>query len=317
MLSIREQDILSRMTSSEPGGSLASEIVSDSPLHELRKHPIISGDMSARDLCANMADTDWRLWLPLARPPFDNCTIEIPLNIAIGHGDNEFDSRDLLMTDPNLIVRECALIILNRHGMIVSRFQAKDDAYKTHRMLSPYIIDFDGVFPRASEFDLTYVWNNGYVKKFGMPDIINFNVDPKSNIGPSDLVDDRYLPCSAVLRPMLAFLALLNSQRETIVIPADQRDGKTWSKTKKRFIPRWKPHLVVIRPDAPRRVTERVQEIAREATRKREHEVRRHIRRLRDGREVWVRPHKRGDASLGVVEKKYLIESDPNKHLNR
>ena len=40
---------------------------------------------------------------------------------------------------------------------------------------------------------------------------------------------------------------------------------------------------------------------------KRLHDVRGHFRRLRDGRRVWVKSHKRGNKELGTITKDYLL----------
>tara|TARA_R100000700_G_C3172623_1_gene147134 strand:+ start:484 stop:1731 length:1248 start_codon:yes stop_codon:yes gene_type:complete len=40
---------------------------------------------------------------------------------------------------------------------------------------------------------------------------------------------------------------------------------------------------------------------------KRRHEVRGHIRVLKDGRKVWVKPHERGNLSMGRVHKEYVL----------
>jgi hypothetical protein len=43
---------------------------------------------------------------------------------------------------------------------------------------------------------------------------------------------------------------------------------------------------------------------------KRFHAVRKHLRRLASGKSVFVKPHFRGDKSLGVIDKDYLIKGD-------
>lgn len=45
----------------------------------------------------------------------------------------------------------------------------------------------------------------------------------------------------------------------------------------------------------------------------REHDVRGHSRKLASGRRIWIRPHKRGNAALGVIHKDYLLDDGRNK----
>jgi len=45
----------------------------------------------------------------------------------------------------------------------------------------------------------------------------------------------------------------------------------------------------------------------------REHDVRGHSRKLASGRRIWIRPHKRGNAALGVIHKDYLLDDRRNK----
>jgi hypothetical protein len=43
---------------------------------------------------------------------------------------------------------------------------------------------------------------------------------------------------------------------------------------------------------------------------KRFHAVRKHLRRLASGKSIFVKPHFRGDKSLGVIDKDYLIKGE-------
>ena len=45
----------------------------------------------------------------------------------------------------------------------------------------------------------------------------------------------------------------------------------------------------------------------------REHDVRGHSRKLASGKRIWIRPHKRGNAALGVIYKDYLLDDGRNK----
>jgi hypothetical protein len=49
---------------------------------------------------------------------------------------------------------------------------------------------------------------------------------------------------------------------------------------------------------------------------KRLHDVRGHFRRLRDGRRVWVKSHKRGNKELGTITKDYLLTNKLKEKLN-
>lgn len=145
-----------------------------------------------------------------------------------------------------------------------------------------------------------------------------FRVYPNTHYIRDDLDPDTVitwaLDNAGQVRVALALFALLNRNRETVIVPPNQRDGRTV--VRGRNVPKYKPHLVVLRPDAIRRVTEpNADDETLAGVRKRAHEVRRHIRRYRNGKEVWVREHNRGDPALGVVQKRYVVEADPNKNL--
>jgi len=110
-------------------------------------------------------------------------------------------------------------------------------------------------------------------------------------------------------RVYLAYLALMNVERETIVLPKSYRAGRVFVNGDSK--PSYEPLVVRIQPNAARIILEEdgsIQEGHREV---RQHEVRRHLRRLKSGREVWVKPHKRGNPELGTIIKTYQIESDP------
>ena len=114
---------------------------------------------------------------------------------------------------------------------------------------------------------------------------------------------------AGVVRFGLSMLALLNSERETVDAvgykKATFRGGKVVKLPKTR--------LVVIRPDAARKVYEKRD--VPTGIKKCDHPVRRHLRRYANGKLVWVREHRRGDPLLGTVEHKYILEMDPNKDL--
>jgi hypothetical protein len=45
----------------------------------------------------------------------------------------------------------------------------------------------------------------------------------------------------------------------------------------------------------------------------RQHDVRGHFRRLSSGRRVWIHAHVRGDPSLGIISKEYVLDREAKK----
>lgn len=64
----------------------------------------------------------------------------------------------------------------------------------------------------------------------------------------------------------------------------------------------------VFRADKEKRFMTRTPVLEKAAMR--DHAVRGHWRKLADGREIWVKPHRRGDASLGTVTTHHLVETN-------
>lgn len=115
---------------------------------------------------------------------------------------------------------------------------------------------------------------------------------------------------AGVARFGMAILALINAERHNEIIIAEST--KTFRGNMRR-LPAMR--LVVIRPDTVRRVYTAQDDSPESCVARREHGVRRHLRRYKSGRTTWVREHVRGDASLGSIKKRYIVEMDPNKEM--
>lgn len=258
---------------------------------------------------------DWREWLPLAVPPFEYCLLEFNPGAYMQalHGKpyingRKYDTSDLLMRI-GLFVHQHPT--LGRFATVLQGHSSFSGAVP-----APYAISWD--VPEARETAEGYkdwqtmAWGPDYIEKFGLPPYpyVGLFTDyyKKHGITPENLLFMAEETMGQT-RVTLAALALLNVQRETLHVPASYRDGRTILRN--RTVPRYRPSLVVIRPDAIRRVYDRSADAEPTGIRKREHEVRQHFRTLADGRRVRVRAHQRGDASLGRVEKRYIVEHSP------
>lgn len=152
-------------------------------------------------------------------------------------------------------------------------------------------------------------WGPKFVAQYGLPINPAVYLEPLYKKLPAEESLAYAKEFAGQVRMACAVLALLNIEREVIHMPASSRHGRTMLGN--RQVARYRPNLVVVRPDAPRIIRERAEEIERMASRKREHDVRSHWRRLKDGRRVPVRSHMRGDPALGHVHKRYIVEKNP------
>jgi hypothetical protein len=135
----------------------------------------------------------------------------------------------------------------------------------------------------------------------------------------------RMLPAGATLIDMLRtyimhFIAMQNMQSllrqrrhngltpEFLVAEAKRKRPKH---KKKRKLPHFEHFVIELEVDAPEPGQSN---ITRAPHRKRQHEVKRHMRTCKSGKVVWVKEHWRGDKNLGVIRKDYEMTTHEEHH---
>lgn len=259
-------------------------------------------DDSAAKMAQELSRTDWREWLPLAVPPYEACFIEWSPRAYI-------PGPDVIPQLGMAIYQKTARLIMQARKVEYGPFCWVWEApgVDSNRPTAAYDPGMDSITAMA--------WAQGYVAQYGCPDypVMGTHTD---NLGFKKTAADkmRFLglanECQGQARVGLAILALMNVDRERIFVPANaEPQGRAMFKN--RTVPRYRPNLVVIRPDAPRRIYEQIEERRGMGPKRKEHDVRAHTRTLRDGRIIKVRSHERGDPALGRVTKRYIVEQNP------
>jgi hypothetical protein len=261
-------------------------------------------------------------WIGAVVAPLDNCIIEwnpvsmLSASVAAG------GAPPLKNYDPQASVDYIGVIVYNNKLFFTTYGGCGDETCKIkHKLILPYVLHLN--LPRDnSQTQLMYeetVYGIRY--KEIMKDIPSFLIN---NIWENEF--DKFsdeetkeslqlLKCPEILyefagdvRVALAILAYMNADRDQEQI-FTQKKKSTFLGGK--VYPYPKTNLVVIRPGSTQRIYER-NERHDPLNNRRLHEVRRHVRKLKTGKFVIVRPHKRGNAELGEVTKRYIVEKDPN-----
>jgi hypothetical protein len=282
----------------------------------LKTTPAFSFEASAIRAAHELSITDWREWFPSALPPFKSFVLDWrPGDFVVGDAD-QWTREGVIFEDGFALFS----------GMYPSgAIAALPLDVMVHQPVGPMMATGDVSPYQLPETIKDYLWGPALVKQFGRPELdVRLpkglaQAAIKSGKRWEALVDqlaDVFLDLAGLIRVFYAQLALMNAEKEIIPQTPVARDGRGIIKGKS--VPRFKPHTIVLRPDAPRRVSMMARDITaawHRGSPKREHDVRSHFRTLKSGRRVVVRAHQRGDASLGRVEKNYLIELDPNRNL--
>ena len=92
------------------------------------------------------------------------------------------------------------------------------------------------------------------------------------------------------------------SRRSEAYVPSVAQTFTNRRKIAQGKIPAYDWRTVIIEPIAPRQEAKGGTHAS-----PRQHDRRGHLRRLRSGKNVWVKPHKVGDPSLGVIFHDYQI----------
>lgn len=281
---------------------------------------LFSFEDSGADLAHTLSMHDWRDWLPLATPPFEHCLLEWDPRAYLArlHGQRLPGTQSRVHDAGDLIDRLGIYAHTHpRYGRCATIVQGHT-SFRDGVVPSPYLITWDMQEPKELSGMPGYrdwvrmAFGAPYIAQYGEPPCPTVTIFDDYYDGKKISPENMYRMAEESIgqvRVALAALALLNAQKETLHVPASYRDGRTILRN--RTVPRYRPSLVVIRPDAIRRVYDRSADAEPTGIRKREHDVRQHFRTLADGRRVRVRAHQRGDASLGRVEKRYIVEHSP------
>lgn len=280
---------------------LTRVLATQAPVRHARNFQHLELDASAARMAHALSLTNHEEWLSAAVPPFERCTITFNPAAFIDGADAH-------------------VVAVIDEGRVRTYLVAENTVMPTpfdirlHEELAE-----DAIGPGEREADdaqmTVLAWGTTYARDHGMPasPAVRVLKELPYTRAPRNATFQCAFECAGQLRVLLAMFALLNAERPAGVDPDTQREGRAILGG--LSVPKYKPRVVVLRPDAPRRVTSSVHEWS-SGIKKREHEVRRHLRRYKSGKTVWVREHVRGDAALGRVEKQYLVEADPNKDLN-
>lgn len=297
--------------------SLASLVAASSfAQHQLiERTKLFEFDHDAINMANQLSLRDWREWLPVVKAPFENTWLE-------------WSPRDYIKPVPGQrydpVPREGFHLstsdvhtIEAMNGTIMSRERANIEdneplgAWYVQTGKDTAIIPIFVIFADEPKDDAwskqsaDILWGPAYVAKFGRPS--NFTI---VNLAVETNKDRFLLEFAGLLRVTLATIALVNMERECQQYPESYRSGRTQGQ-KGRSVPAYKPHVITLRPDAPRFYsTGNIIRAAASGWHPREHGVRGHWRQL-PGRKIWVRDHKRGDASLGVINSSYRVRPAP------
>ena len=299
----------------------------------LRSYNMLRYDETAMQLASKVACQRDR-WERMSVPPFPNCIIEFDagnsdldireggyrarraqggvLVISTPHGEGHHMIYSLLVSEDKMVVPSPWVIgnipidITTDPGIIDEKRNERLELLRKNAESYAWSTSDDGIYKPEG-------WHANANPQF---------LDWANKQNPNVHLFDFLLTSMSSARggPVLwlAMIALLNVERSTVIVPPTYRDGRTI--VGKENVPRYRPTVVVIRPDAPRRVSKGAKHAQPTGIKKREHDVHAHLRRYRnpDGsirRTVKVRSHTRGDPELGRVVKQYLVEADPNAAL--
>lgn len=327
----------------------------------LREHKLFSLSSPAAKEAHMLSRTDWREWLPSAIPPFRKMIIEWPTTMYLRSGENERiicmgDAVNLEAENDRGVTPELSDIYFPKFpdntiehlALIVTEMVDKDETTlavamdmgpRRKPLIGPWIVselgasilDADAVQP-SGEFLMrlkSLAWGKPMIDKYGLPPTSLLPVCPNPSFDgiPVENMERLMEECIGQIRVALAVLALVNAERDTIIVPASQRNGRMMSTMKGAgSIPRYEPTEIIIRPDLPRRVYERTKALM-PGSPKCHHEVKGHWRYLdrrpnhhweewkcEDGVVRWrrfIKEHERGDRALGTTAHTYAVDVDP------
>lgn len=244
--------------------------------------------------------TDWHDWLPIARPPYETTWVETEATYLTS--ENTGGLRKPSYEHPI------------RHGWEIVRYGLAGFADYTQEPMAlgylassmEYVEEFRQQQPIGQwrhlkpEEGAAIAWGQPLVAKYGIPPIA-MTVAHESAGYLNEIIGS--------VRMGFAALAYINTLRVTQPsgyttarpCPTSVVNGKT--------TPKMDFHVVKLHRE-PTIVLEQGDGSTNghgHSTPKREHDVRGHQRKYKSGKVVWVREHKRGDASLGRIEKEYVV----------
>lgn len=277
-------------------------------------------DSSAYTDIQKLSISPLHTWVGAVVAPLDDCLIEWN-TVGMLQSSEKAGMTVVWNGDPNDFIDRTGVIIRNNKMFFTSCFSnrkilfpyvinldiPRDETCPTQRLYenTVYGIRYKIIHKTIPPFRLTHVWDHPEIvdKLISKHDIEYLKKIPQSKN--NEILHE----VAGDARTAIAILAYMNADRneERVVT---QRKKTTMLGGK--FYPYPKTNLVVIRPGSTKRVYEYV-ERNDPLNNRRLHEVRRHIRKLKTGKFVVVRPHKRGNAELGEVTKRYIVERDPNE----
>lgn len=271
-------------------------------------------DTNAYTTIQRLSYEPWREWIGAAIAPFDNCLIEWKtwnMLQAISNLGGSIGGSIYNANLPKDLVERTGIIIKNNKIIFVILMYNKI-------FVMPFVLNLDLTSDNSSTqhlyeetvYGINYKKVNGSCPPFLLDDITNhgnlftFDYENLRKMKTYEFLSE----CAGDARTALAILAYINADKKQEQVFV-QRKKSTLIGT--NIYPYPKTNLVIIRPGSTQRIYER-EERHDPLNNRRLHEVRSHVRKLKTGKCVIVRPHKRGNAELGEVTKRYIVERDPN-----
>jgi hypothetical protein len=258
-------------------------------------------------------------WIGAAIAPLNDCLIEWN-TVGMLQSSEKAGMTVVWNGDPNDFIDRTGMIIRNNKIFFASCFTNKkivfpyvinldiprDETCATQRLYenTVYGVRYKIIHGTVPPFRLTNIWDHPEV----IGSIISRDDIDYLNKIPDSQVNNLLHEVAGDARTALAILAYMNADSKEEAVTTQHKKSTFLSG---KVYPYPKTNLVVIRPGSTKRVYEYV-ERNDPLNNRRLHEVRRHIRKLKTGKFVVVRPHKRGNAELGEVTKRYIVEKDPN-----
>jgi len=272
-------------------------------------------ERSAADAAQEISMQPWQDWIKKAQPPFGSMVIEwkpIDMIESMKRYGNRFaytapSGKIATRTEPEtdgLFDVEAMVITDSKIWFHIGAFSGQ-----SMNIMLPWVIELNKPRDPSDPDQIAFeklAFGVGYEKQFGSyPDVRIRRDYSQVKTKFATIPDEMLTEFAGIVRFGLAMLALINTERETIPTVGYKRSTLKNGKIIK--LP--ETRLVVIRPDSARKVYEKSEPTG---IKHRDHEVRRHLRNYKNGKTAWVREHRRGDKSIGTVNKRYIVEMDPN-----